>query len=242
MKKSDIERMRAVELRPSSPLRTSVWRIRRSIRNILGGRDVLDVESRGSRSGLAVKRIYKKADEFTSRYFPSSVSVTKRAVATARLRDAIAELDYDIVEANEDKPWGSYYRLDSKQADRFIAEFFPGLDPVEARLGNPKLELSPKFLLVAPGQRLSWQLHHRRAERWRFLSKGAYYRSLTDEPGDRQVAEADHVVQFAREERHRLCAFDDTSWTLVAEIWQHTDAVNSSDEDDIVRLQDDYSR
>jgi mannose-6-phosphate isomerase len=28
----------------------------------------------------------------------------------------------------------------------------------------------------------------------------------------------------------------------VAEIWQHTDAANPSDENDIVRVQDDFSR
>lgn len=29
---------------------------------------------------------------------------------------------------------------------------------------------------------------------------------------------------------------------IVAEIWQHTDLENSSDEEDIVRLQDDFGR
>jgi hypothetical protein len=37
-----------------------------------------------------------------------------------------------------------------------------------------------------------------------------------------------------------LIGLDD--WGIVAEIWQHTDESNPSDEDDIVRLQDDYSR
>ena len=30
-------------------------------------------------------------------------------------------------------------------------------------------KLSPKFLVVGPGQRLSWQYHHRRSEIWRLI-------------------------------------------------------------------------
>jgi len=41
-------------------------------------------------------------------------------------------------------------------------------------------------------------------------------------------------------ERHRLIRLD--SWGVVAEIWQHTDKEEPSDEDDIIRLQDDFGR
>ena len=41
-------------------------------------------------------------------------------------------------------------------------------------------------------------------------------------------------------ERHRLVGLSD--YAVIAEIWQHTDATNPSDEDDIVRLQDDFGR
>ena len=41
-------------------------------------------------------------------------------------------------------------------------------------------------------------------------------------------------------ERHRLSGLD--SWGIVAEIWQHTDAESPSNEDDIVRLEDDFNR
>lgn len=41
-------------------------------------------------------------------------------------------------------------------------------------------------------------------------------------------------------ERHRLVGVDE--WGIVAEIWQHTDAAHPSDEDDIVRVQDDFGR
>jgi hypothetical protein len=48
------------------------------------------------------------------------------------------------------------------------------------------------------------------------------------------------VVSLARGERHRLIGTD--NWGVVAEIWIHTEPENPSDESDIIRLQDDYSR
>jgi hypothetical protein len=41
-------------------------------------------------------------------------------------------------------------------------------------------------------------------------------------------------------ERHRLIGLDD--FAVIAEIWRHTDANNPSNEDDIVRVQDDFNR
>ena len=120
-------------------------------------------------------------------------------------------------------------------------EFFPGLSPQEARLGIDGIELSPKILIVAPGQRLSWQYHHRRAERWAFLTDGSYNKSLDDDPRDPVIAEAGNVVQFEKSERHRLNGVNG-GYVVVAEIWQHTDADNPSNEEDIVRLYDDYAR
>lgn len=151
------------------------------------------------------------------------------------------ENEYHPVELDDARPWGGFIRLDNLDADRFVGEFFPGLDPVEARLGNLDAPLSPKILLVGPEQRLSWQRHDRRAERWAFLTEGAYVRSLTDEQGDRVSAKAGEVVQFDAGERHRLVGVIG-KYVLVAEIWQHVDPNNLSDEDDIVRIADDYQR
>ena len=160
---------------------------------------------------------------------------------TSEIRSSIENADYTIVEEDITKPWGAYFRLDGNQADKFTAEFFPGLNPDEARLGNPDAELSPKILLVAPEQRLSWQYHHERAERWAFLTDGGYHKSLTDDQGELQYAHEGDVVQFATGERHRLAGIIG-QWTLVAEIWQHTNPNSPSNEADIVRLADDYSR
>lgn len=149
--------------------------------------------------------------------------------------------DYTVVERNDEKPWGAYLRLSNNDADKFVSEFFPGLSSTEARLGNDTAELSPKFLIVSPRHRLSWQHHDRRAERWAFLTEGGYHKSTTDDQGDLQTASAGDIVQFGKGERHRLVGAQH-GYTIVAEIWQHIDDSMPSDENDITRLADDYQR
>ena len=166
---------------------------------------------------------------------------TNLRAAFARINDVLESRGYTIVETNTNKPWGAYTRIASDEADRFVGAFPFGVDPTDARLGIPGAELSPKILAVSPGERLSWQYHNRRAERWVFLTKGAYRRSNDDEEGEVIHARAGDVVQFEKGERHRLEGVDGKI-VLVAEIWQHTDSQRPSDEGDIVRLADDYQR
>ena len=148
---------------------------------------------------------------------------------------------YEVEEVNTSKPWGAYVRLANQDADRFIEQYFKGVTPQEARLGVDGLELSPKILVVTPGQRLSWQYHHRRAERWTFLTKGGFYTSTTDEEGLLHRVNPGYNLQIECGERHRLVG-DDHDYTVVAEIWQHVNKELPSNEDDIIRLQDDYQR
>lgn len=152
------------------------------------------------------------------------------------------ESGYTVADVDKSRPWGGFVRFAYKDGDTFIREFFPDINPTEARLGNPVAELSPKVLLVAPKQRLSWQVHARRAERWRFLNDGGYHKSTNpDKPGELITAHTGDVVQFEAGECHRLVGADG-NYTLVAEIWQHTDPNQPSDEADITRFQDDYKR
>jgi hypothetical protein len=64
--------------------------------------------------------------------------------------------------------------------------------------------------------------------------------SDSDEEKIRHMLHKDDVIKLKQGERHRLMGLG--NWGIVAEIWQHTDVSNPSDEDDIVRLQDDFSR
>lgn len=153
----------------------------------------------------------------------------------------IKESDYDLVELDDSRPWGAFFKLDNDNADSFVAEFFPGLSPTEARLGNDELELSPKILLVSPDQQLSWQYHNRRAELWAFLNEGAIRRSHMDEQSDIEIINGGEIIKLATYERHRLIGHA-ALYTIVAEIWQHTDLNNPSTEDDIIRLHDHYGR
>ena len=64
--------------------------------------------------------------------------------------------------------------------------------------------------------------------------------SLTDEQGEPKVYEEGEIIILQKGERHRLIGHND--YGIVSEIWQHTDPQHPSDEDDIVRLQDDFGR
>lgn len=158
-----------------------------------------------------------------------------------QIQNAIATSGYELIELNDQKPWGAYFRLNSDKVELFLEDFFQGLSLEDARLGHENAELSPKLLLVAPNQRLSWQYHNRRAERWAFLTEGAFHQSQDDLEGELHHAHPNDIVQFAQGERHRLVGTD-SHYAIVAEIWQHTDQNLMSDEDDIIRLQDDYNR
>ena len=165
-----------------------------------------------------------------------------KELAMRQVVDAAQAAGYTIADVDSTRPWGGFVRFDYRDGDRFVEEFFPGVDPVAARLGNPDAELSPKILYVEPNQRLSWQRHDRRAERWVFLTSGGYHKSLDPEVmGEMVQANPGDVVQFEAGECHRLVGGSD-GVTLVAEIWQHTDPTMHSDEADITRLQDDYKR
>ena len=145
---------------------------------------------------------------------------------------------FNIINADFTRPWGGFFVIDEAQADMFIANYFPTYKKEELMLGN---KLSPKILVVAPGQRLSWQYHFRRAEIWRVVEgEVGVVMSDNDEEKDLLTFEPGDLIILSKGKRHRLVGLDD--WGVLAEIWQHTDPQNPSDEDDIVRLQDDYGR
>ena len=101
-------------------------------------------------------------------------------------------------------------------------------------------KLSPKILIVKPDARLSWQYHHRRAEIWQvYKGEVGIIRSDDDTEGELKRFKEDDQVKIAQGERHRLIGLED--YGIVAEIWQHTDSIPSN-EDDIVRVQDDFKR
>jgi len=145
---------------------------------------------------------------------------------------------FTVVNKDDQRPWGGFLVIDEDQSEKFINTFFPSLS-VDDFKGFDKL--SPKILLVAPAKRLSWQYHHRRAEIWRLVGgEAGVVVSDTNEQTPVKKLELGELVSLRQGERHRLVGLDE--WGVLAEIWKHTDPENPSDEDDIVRVQDDFGR
>ena len=65
-------------------------------------------------------------------------------------------------------------------------------------------------------------------------------RSKNDTEMKMEIHETGSKIMLGQNERHRLVGLND--WGMVAEIWQHIDANNPSDENDIIRVQDDFGR
>ena len=163
---------------------------------------------------------------------------TPRTEVFDSVQQFLDEKGFSVVSKDHSRPWGGFFVLDESQSAQFIAAFFSHLS-LEDFAGYEKL--SPKILVVAPGQRLSWQYHHRRAELWKLIGGVAgVVISDTDEQTDLQNLEIGDIVNLKCGERHRLVGTE--GYGVVAEIWQHTDTSDPSDEDDIVRVQDDFGR
>ena len=145
---------------------------------------------------------------------------------------------FTIAKEDPTRPWGGFFVIDEDQAQQFADTYFDGLVVDNLRISG---KLSPKMLLVAPQQRLSWQYHHRRAEIWQVVQGPVGVAiSDTDEQGEVKSYQVGERIILKQGERHRLVGLK--NWGVLAEIWQHTDATNPSDEDDIVRVQDDFGR
>lgn len=145
---------------------------------------------------------------------------------------------FQIDQQDQTRPWGGFFVLAEEQAQQFADRYFNGLPVEELRIAG---KLSPKVLVVAPGARLSWQYHHRRAEIWQVVQGPVgVATSETDAQGEVKTYEVGEQIILRQGERHRLVGLSE--WGIVAEIWQHTDPALASDEEDIVRVEDDFGR
>ena len=154
------------------------------------------------------------------------------------IAEILSEQKLTVVSSDFTRPWGGFFVIDENQAQEFANLYFEGLDVSGLRVSG---KLSPKILLVKPEARLSWQYHHRRKETWRVVNGPVgIARSLTNEQGPVKTFETGNKVVMEKGERHRLIGLK--TWGVVAEFWQHTDLKHPSDEEDIIRVQDDYKR
>ena len=150
----------------------------------------------------------------------------------------INSLGFEITSRDFERPWGGFLVINEAQAQDFANKFFDGLNIDSLKIGG---KLSPKILIINPNSKLSWQYHHRRAEIWR-VYKGCVgvTRSMDNNEKPMQILREKQQIKLKQGERHRLIGLDD--FAIVSEIWQHTDPNYSSDENDIVRISDEYGR
>jgi mannose-6-phosphate isomerase-like protein (cupin superfamily) len=155
-----------------------------------------------------------------------------------KIKKEIESFGFRVVSHDFERPWGGFLVIDETQAQEFSNKFFEGLNVNSLRIGG---KLSPKVLIVKPAARLSWQYHNRRAEIWQvYKGSAGIIRSDSDVENEMKLYGKGNQIVLKQGERHRLIGLDD--YSVVAEIWQHTDANHPSDEEDIIRVQDDFGR
>ena len=143
-----------------------------------------------------------------------------------------------VVDKDIERPWGGFFVISEDNAQEFSNIYFNGLNTEEIKVSG---KLSPKILIISPYKRLSWQYHHRRSEIWKVASGDIKVVTSHDDIERKEVyLKENDVINIYKGQRHRIVGTND--YAVVAEIWIHTDKDNPSDEDDIVRVQDDYGR
>ena len=163
---------------------------------------------------------------------------TEKLTLFKQIEQELTDQGFTIDKQDRTRPWGGFFVINEEQAQQFADTYFDGLSVDSLRISG---KLSPKILVVAPEKRLSWQYHHRRAEIWKVVEGTVgVVTSDTDEEGDVRTLKPGELITLNQGERHRLVGLKD--WGILAEIWQHTDIELPSDEDDIVRVQDDFGR
>ena len=154
-----------------------------------------------------------------------------RAMAEAR------GFGLEVREGDSTRPWGGYIRFSRGSLGSFLSAYWLGTHVADAGL-----DLDAKLLLVAPGERLSLQSHERRSELWRVLEGLVVVSVGSSEAAlEERMLRPLEVVTLPCGCVHRLSAPDD-GWAVVAAFWQHQDPANPSDDDDIIRYDDDYGR
>jgi len=154
------------------------------------------------------------------------------------ISEVINSLGLRISSYDFERPWGGFFIIDENQAQKFADIYFDGKNTKDLQIAG---KLSPKILAIQPNSKLSWQYHHRRAEIWRvFRGKVGISRSLDNIEKPVKILNEKDQIKLKKGERHRLIGLDD--FAVVSEIWQHTDPDYPSDENDIVRISDDYGR
>jgi mannose-6-phosphate isomerase len=166
-----------------------------------------------------------------------SPDLTKKEIFE-KVKTYLDKNGFVIIASDQTRPWGGFFVIDEQQSKKFIDFFFADVEDSKKQC---EAKISPKILIVEKEKRLSWQYHHRRSELWKVIGgEVGVNRSENDDETSVQTKRINDVITLKQGERHRLIGLG--AWGIVAEIWQHTEKGNPSDENDIVRVQDDFGR
>ena len=155
-----------------------------------------------------------------------------------KISEKLKSQNLTIIKKDLNRPWGGFFDIDEDGLKNFTDFYFSGLNTDKLKFSE---KLSTKILVIAPNKRLSWQYHHRRSEIWKVASgEIKVITSHDDVERKEEILKQGDEINISQGERHRIIGTDD--YAVVAEIWIHTDKDNPSDEDDIVRVQDDFNR
>jgi len=144
----------------------------------------------------------------------------------------------NIIDKDIERPWGGFFVISPSNTQDFLNIYFNCINTEKFKVLG---ELSLKILIIAPNKRLSWQYHNRRSEIWKVVSgEIKIVTSHDDIERKEEILKEGDEIRLYKGERHRIIGMGD--YAVVAEIWIHTDKDNPSDENDIVRVQDDFDR
>ena len=144
----------------------------------------------------------------------------------------------NVINQDIERPWGGFFVISEDNAQDFFNVYFNGLNTDEIKVSG---KLLLKIIIIAPNKRLSWQYHQRRSEIWKVVSgQIKVLTSHDDIEREEQILKEGDEIRLSKGERHRIIGMDE--YAVVAEIWIHSDKDNPSDENDIVRVQDDFDR
>lgn len=155
-----------------------------------------------------------------------------------KISEKLKSQNLTIIKKDLNRPWGGFFVISEDNAQDFSNIYFNGLNTEKLKVSG---KLSPKVLIIAPNKRLSWQYHHRRSEIWKVTSgEIKVITSHDDVERNEFLLKVGEETKLYQGERHRIIGTDE--YAVVAEIWIHTDKDNPSDEEDIVKVQDDFNR
>ena len=143
-----------------------------------------------------------------------------------------------IKSIDRNRPWGYFITFDDKCFPLFRNIYFKTFN---YNIFNKNKKFSSKLLFVKKDKRLSWQYHERRTELLKvYFGKIIVIVSDDDFEKNQTILKKGDEIKIDNKQRHRIIGIDELS--IISEIWIHTFNNNPSNENDIIRIQDDYDR